>query len=230
MLTEDYTFALDCPGAAVCHNRCDQHPCPFCDPEKLPEARQSVLGPGHRWFWIFEPLNPVVPGHRLVVPKVHVRDAVADPWVAAAAMDVAARLIRDHHESANIITSIGAAATQSVFHLYVHVVPRIEGDGLHLPWTGQAEREAQRQLDLVADADREGRAGDIRQEWLGEWPLAREECDHNPGVSCAEISRKGNGHCCREYPSRKGDPGTSSRPVEDLPPPPGGPAPGRPLR
>jgi histidine triad (HIT) family protein len=38
---------------------------------------------------------------------------------------------------ANIITSIGRVATQSVFHLHVHIVPRHEGDGLCLPWTGQ---------------------------------------------------------------------------------------------
>lgn len=40
-------------------------------------------------------------------------------------------------ESANFITSAGPAATQSVFHLHVHLVPRFEDDGLILPWTGQ---------------------------------------------------------------------------------------------
>jgi histidine triad (HIT) family protein len=37
----------------------------------------------------------------------------------------------------NIITSVGAEATQTVFHLHLHVVPRRFGDGLALPWTGQ---------------------------------------------------------------------------------------------
>ena len=33
----------------------------------------------------------------------------------------------------------------------------------------------------------------------GDWPMKRVECLHNPGVSCAEIMRRGNGHCCEEY-------------------------------
>lgn len=37
--------------------------------------------------------------------------------------------------AANIITSRGSAATQTVYHLHLHVVPRREGDGLGLPWT-----------------------------------------------------------------------------------------------
>lgn len=41
------------------------------------------------------------------------------------------------HEAANLITSRGGAATQTVFHLHVHVVPREAGDGLALPWTPQ---------------------------------------------------------------------------------------------
>lgn len=36
----------------------------------------------------------------------------------------------------NLITSAGAAATQTVAHLHVHYVPRRTGDGLGLPWTG----------------------------------------------------------------------------------------------
>ena len=39
--------------------------------------------------------------------------------------------------AANLITSKGREATQSVFHLHVHVVPRAAGDGLPLPWTPQ---------------------------------------------------------------------------------------------
>ncbi|HEY3477867.1 MAG TPA: HIT domain-containing protein, partial [Streptomyces sp.] len=72
----------------------------------------------------------------LVVPRVHVADAGVDPDVTAAVMRRAAELA-GVVESANIITSVGAAATQTVFHLHVHVVPRRVGDGLALPWTNQ---------------------------------------------------------------------------------------------
>ncbi|WP_176459386.1 MULTISPECIES: HIT family protein [unclassified Rhodococcus (in: high G+C Gram-positive bacteria)] len=85
----------------------------------------------------FEPLNPVVPGHRLFVPVEHAEDAAASPWRAGSACMAAAEYVRHHEIDANIITSIGAAATQTIRHTHVHVVPRALNDGLALPWTGQ---------------------------------------------------------------------------------------------
>lgn len=85
----------------------------------------------------FTPLNPVVDGHTLVVPKRHVRDAAEAPEVTAETMFYAAVIAQQYGESVNIITSVGAPATQTVFHLHLHIVPRFEGDGLALPWTGQ---------------------------------------------------------------------------------------------
>ncbi|MFD4577634.1 HIT family protein [Streptomyces sp. NPDC058417] len=75
-------------------------------------------------------------GHVFVLPRVHVTDAGTDPEVTASVMRRAAELMAEH-PAANLITSKGAAATQSVFHLHVHVVPRQEDDGLPLPWTPQ---------------------------------------------------------------------------------------------
>lgn len=116
-----------------------EHPeCPFCDVERIKSevtTRRSVVG--GIMCLIFEPLNPVTPGHVLIVPEDHVANAAAGPRHAAAAMYVAAEYA-DRHESANIITSIGAAATQTVAHMHVHVVPRTPGDGLALPWSAPA--------------------------------------------------------------------------------------------
>ncbi|MEV8439199.1 HIT domain-containing protein [Actinosynnema sp. NPDC051121] len=75
-------------------------------------------------------------GHVLVLPYTHVADAGTDREVTVAVMRRAGELMAEH-DAANIITSKGAAATQTVFHLHVHVVPRTEGDNLHLPWTPQ---------------------------------------------------------------------------------------------
>jgi histidine triad (HIT) family protein len=77
------------------------------------------------------PLRPVVEGHTLVIPKRHVADAATDPDVSAATMRRAAEIVP---WPANIITSLGADATQSVFHLHLHIVPRALDDGLALPW------------------------------------------------------------------------------------------------
>jgi histidine triad (HIT) family protein len=86
----------------------------------------------------FQPLNPVTPGHFLVVPRMHVSNALASPVQAGHAMRFAGFLANQMGlGAANFITSAGSAASQSVFHLHWHIVPRREGDGLHLPWTGQ---------------------------------------------------------------------------------------------
>ena len=114
--------------------------CPFCkriaageyDRELSPNGLQAV----------FAPLNPVIPGHLLVVPWEHIESAAADPKVAGAALGYAARIVQHFGYNANIITSVGPDATQTVFHMHVHIVPRHAGDGLHLPWTGQKPAEA----------------------------------------------------------------------------------------
>ncbi|MFI0470930.1 HIT family protein [Saccharopolyspora sp. 5N102] len=82
------------------------------------------------------PLGEVTDGHVLVIPRTHVADAGVDPAVSARTMACAAELMAQW-PAANIITSRGADATQTVFHLHIHVVPRAAGDGLPLPWTPQ---------------------------------------------------------------------------------------------
>jgi histidine triad (HIT) family protein len=79
----------------------------------------------------FVPLGPVVDGHVLVIPKQHVADMAEDPAVSAVAMRAASELATP---PCNIITSAGSEATQSVFHLHLHIVPRRANDGLTLPW------------------------------------------------------------------------------------------------
>lgn len=105
--------------------------CPFC--EKV--IRDDYLR-GYEQAVVFEPLNPVTPGHLLAVPRVHVENASSNPWVTAGVMRVAAMEARAVGDC-NIITSVGEAATQRVFHLHIHVVPRHHNDGLVLPWTNQ---------------------------------------------------------------------------------------------
>ncbi len=88
------------------------------------------------------PLEPYTPGHVLVIPRVHIPDAATDPEVTAAVMRRAAQLARDTMSSANLLTSWGALATQTVPHLHVHIVPRIAGDQAQLglwPWPRWAQ-------------------------------------------------------------------------------------------
>lgn len=85
----------------------------------------------------FKPLNPVVPGHLLFVPATHVKDASSNPDIAGQTFAAAASWGAANYPDFNLITSAGHYATQTVWHLHVHYVPRHPDDGLHLPWTGQ---------------------------------------------------------------------------------------------
>jgi histidine triad (HIT) family protein len=113
--------------------------CPFCARIAAGEYADDMSLPGE--VAVFEPLNPVTPGHLLVVPFRHVKDATAAPHVTGYVMEHAGRLLANLGYQANIITSVGPDASQSVFHLHAHIVPRREGDGLALPWTGQQKPE-----------------------------------------------------------------------------------------
>jgi histidine triad (HIT) family protein len=83
------------------------------------------------------PLNPVTPGHMLVIPMAHVPDFTTRPEISAGLMAHAADLADAVGGDMNIISSKGPAATQTVFHLHLHLVPRTAVDGLALPWTNQ---------------------------------------------------------------------------------------------
>jgi histidine triad (HIT) family protein len=108
-------------------------PCPFCEiiayraPATIVRAWPDAIA--------IVPLGPVVDGHLLVIPHDHVSDFSADPDVTAITARRAAELALERGLiCANLITSMGAAATQSVFHLHLHLVPRAADDGLALPW------------------------------------------------------------------------------------------------
>lgn len=110
----------------------EREECVFCDIKKIASAVIETNG-----CYIFEPLNPVVKGHRLVVPVFHVADFTEDIEITGNVMKVASDWAYNLGGDFNIITSKGKNATQSVFHFHVHLIPRKEGDGLLLPWTGK---------------------------------------------------------------------------------------------
>lgn len=105
-------------------------PCVFCEivaGREPADIRQDFAA-----ALVITPLSPVTPGHELVIPKRHVADALIDPGVTGLVMEIASQWAQG---SCNLITSVGASATQTVRHLHVHIVPRRPGDGLLLPWS-----------------------------------------------------------------------------------------------
>ncbi|MGX1840518.1 HIT family protein [Streptomyces diastaticus] len=116
--------------------------CPFCEINTGRAPATFV----HEWSDAIAivPLGPVVEGHTLVIPKTHVTDFADDPDVTGATARRAAQLCRDLDlVHANLITSRGVHATQSVWHLHLHLVPRAANDGLALPWrSGHSRKDA----------------------------------------------------------------------------------------
>lgn len=80
------------------------------------------------------PLCPVVDGHVLVIPRTHVTDAARNPLITGRTMLRAAEYAAAQGLPFNLITSAGREATQSVFHLHIHYVPRAAADQLMVPW------------------------------------------------------------------------------------------------
>ena len=98
----------------------------------------------------FMDLHPVNPGHALVIPE---RPAVGladlDPddgremFAMAQRVAAAIRASDIPCDGINLILADGVAAGQEVFHVHLHVIPRVEGDAFgfkHAPDYPRAER------------------------------------------------------------------------------------------
>lgn len=138
--------------------------CPFCEivQREDPDARE-VYRDEH--VVAFFPTEPAVLGHTLIVPREHVSDiwSLSEETAAhlASATVRLAGTIREavHPEGLNVIQSNGEAATQTVFHLHVHLVPRWDGDAMGPIWpeeTDYSETAKDEMQQRVRTAIREG--------------------------------------------------------------------------
>lgn len=107
-------------------------------------------------------IRPIVRGHTLVLPKNHYVDLTDTPGHIVAGMAAlgqrianAARTSGLNTDGSNIVINDGRAAFQSVFHIHLHVAPRVNGDKLSLA----------KGLVMRRDPDRE-RTGQILREAL----------------------------------------------------------------
>ena len=112
--------------------------CPFCDIiAGRADARIVGKTPGTIAFF---PLRPAALGHTLVIPKRHVaniwkadREVVEQvAWATAVTAQALRRALSP--DGLNIINSTGEAASQTIFHLHVHLVPRWSGDHIGNLW------------------------------------------------------------------------------------------------
>ena len=97
----------------------------------------------------FLDINPLAPGHTLLIPKQHSRDIFDTPSDLAAHLFSIAPRIATAIQSAtsstgiNILQNTGATAGQAVFHLHIHFIPRVDGDGLGYRWNAGAYGDGQ---------------------------------------------------------------------------------------
>ena len=84
----------------------------------------------------FMDIQPVNPGHILVVPKLHFADLSDLPATIGAhlfnvAQQIALTLPKTtvKSEGVDLFLAHGEAAGQEIFHAHLHIIPRYEGDG-----------------------------------------------------------------------------------------------------
>ena len=106
----------------------------------------------------FLDIQPVNPGHILIVPKLHFADLSDLPANIGAhifqiAQQIALTLPKTavKSEGVDLFLAHGEAAGQEIFHVHLHIIPRYEGDGFGfrfgLNYTNPPE---QHELDAIA--------------------------------------------------------------------------------
>jgi diadenosine tetraphosphate (Ap4A) HIT family hydrolase len=103
------------------------NPCVFCN------VTRPLLAENMRAIAFYD-INPVSPGHALVVPRTHARtifDCALDDYLACfeLAREVQ-RVLQAAHtpHGFNVGVNCEAAGGQSVWHAHIHVIPRYTGD------------------------------------------------------------------------------------------------------
>jgi histidine triad (HIT) family protein len=88
----------------------------------------------------FLDINPVNPGHTLLIPKAHfVHLSEVPDAIAAHAGSLLPRLCRavaaaTGSHGLNVIVNNGQAAGQTVDHCHWHIIPRFQADEVNWPW------------------------------------------------------------------------------------------------
>ncbi len=91
----------------------------------------------------FLDINPINPGHALVIPKKHVTSIFdIDDETLQKCIVVASRVARAIKkgvkcEGMNVLQNNFRAAGQLIDHFHIHLIPRFENDGFLTSWPGK---------------------------------------------------------------------------------------------
>jgi ATP adenylyltransferase len=132
------------------------HPteCPFCRivARQDPEVREVYRDEN---IVAFFPTDPAALGHTLAIPRRHVPDIWSLRPDEATQLSAAVLRLADAVRAAvipqglNVIQSNGGAATQTVPHLHIHLVPRNEGDAIGPIWPQAVDYSDDRKDDAL---------------------------------------------------------------------------------
>lgn len=125
--------------------------CPFCAIIMGEGWAREIYRDDHTVA--FFPLRPAALGHTLVVPRRHIPDIWELPEADSACLSRAVLRVAAALRAAvtpgglNIIQSSGAAATQTVPHLHIHLVPRWAADAMGPIWPAKPPSHPPQALD-----------------------------------------------------------------------------------
>ena len=105
--------------------------CIFCKQVDETEAKVEE----NKFAFVLKDNYPVTPGHRLILPKRHVRDYFSlnkDEIVHIHELVVSQKTLLEKFDDTisgfNIGMNCGETAGQTIFHCHIHLIPRRSGD------------------------------------------------------------------------------------------------------
>ncbi len=110
-------------------------------------------------FIAFLDINPVNPGHTLIIPKKHYEHIIEMPEEYGIELMNVIKKVANAVKKAvnadgfNIAMNNGEAAGQVVMHAHIHIIPRFKGDGLK-PWP-QRKADSNELRGIAEDIKRE---------------------------------------------------------------------------
>ena len=110
-------------------------------------------------FKVIMDASPASKGHCIILPKTHAKNLLELPEgycekllpVAKKCCKVLMEVL--HCDGVNVLQNNGEAAGQTVFHLHVHLIPRYDGDNVHIKW---AEHKDETDIEALAEEIRNG--------------------------------------------------------------------------
>ena len=106
----------------------------------------------------FLDINPLSPGHLLVIPKERAAQLhLLSDEAAAAIGHVLPRLCRAVREATdieayNVLQNNGDSANQAVFHVHFHIIPKTpDGQGLNIEWSTHLIDDGQKLATAISE-------------------------------------------------------------------------------